>query len=88
MADTVQTVDCEKSSNIRWARYFPVERRLEIDFKGKDGKVNSTYEYQSFGPMDWEAFNAAESKGKHFAFNIRNKRDAQGDPAFPARRIK
>lgn len=82
------TVDCNASSTIRWARYNPETRVLEIDFKGKDGNVASTYAYQAFGPMDWEDFLAAESKGKHFAFNIKLRKDAQGDPAFPCTRIK
>lgn len=86
---TTQVIDCEKSSTLRWARYREAEQILEIDFKnGKTGTVNSTYEYRSFSPSDWVEFQAAESKGKHFAHNIKLARDAQGDPKFPCKRIR
>lgn len=84
----MQTIDCKSSSNIAWARYREFEQVLEIDFKDKNGVVNSTYEYRSFSAADWDDFLAADSKGKHFAYRIRNARDAQNDLKFPARRIK
>lgn len=87
MAEFYPNNDDWKSSNIRSARYNPETQVLEIDFWNKRC-ITSTYAYQSFSPMDWADFQAAESKGKHFAYNIRNKRDAQGDPAYPAKRIK
>lgn len=87
--DPIQTVDCDKSSTLRWARYSPHLQLLKIDFKNpKTGTINATYEYCAFSPMDWAAFQAAESKGKYFAAFIRNAKDAQGDPKYPARRVK
>lgn len=72
-----------QSSNVKWARYDPVESRLEIDFKDKDGNYASTYEYGSakvpFTRQDWEDFRAANRPGEHFAFRIRGK--------FPYRKV-
>lgn len=85
----IQTIDCEKSSTIRWARYSPHLQILQIDFRStKTGTITSTYEYLFFSPMDWAAFQAAESKGKHFAEFIKNARDAQNDLKFPSKRIR
>ncbi len=60
-----------ESSNLSWARYDEVTRILAIDFKGKDGRKTSTYEYQNFPASQWEAFKASSSKGQYFATMIR-----------------
>jgi hypothetical protein len=83
-----QQMECKRSSNLQWARYFPEEERLEIDFKTSTGSFASTYEYRSFQAMDWDLFVEADSKGKHFAYHIRGAKDSQGKPKFPATRIK
>ena len=83
----MQQIECKKSSNLQWARYFPEEERLEIDFKKPDGSFASTYEYRDFKPMDWEAFIASDSRGTHFAHYIKAKH-VDGTPKFPCRRIK
>lgn len=61
------------SSNVHWARYDHSAKTLEIDFKDKDGKRNSTYRYDGVALEDWQHFQLAESKGQHFAFSIRPK---------------
>lgn len=85
---SVQILDCESSSNIRWLRYYADTLTLEVDFKTANSQaVNSTYEYRAFSAMDWAELSAAESKGRYFAEHIRLARDAQGDAKFPCRRI-
>lgn len=61
----------DKSSNVGWARYDSETQVLEIDFRNAAGEKASTYTYAGFPPEDWAAFQAAESKGKHFAYKIR-----------------
>ena len=61
----------EKSSNVGWARYDSETQVLEIDFRNSKGEKGSTYNYAGFPPEAWALFQAAESKGKHFAFTIR-----------------
>lgn len=68
-----QEFDGKGSRQVHWARYDAATRTLEIDFKGKDGKKQSTYSYENVNEYDWKAFQAAESKGSHFAHAIRNK---------------
>jgi hypothetical protein len=63
-------IDCKESSNLHWARWNNETEVLEIDFK-KDGKKVSTYGYRGFTGADWDRFNASESKGRHFAYEIR-----------------
>lgn len=85
----MQEFYAKESSNIGWARYFPEEMRLEIDFKTMvTGARTSTYEYRNFSPMDWDDFLAAESKGKHVAYKIRNAKDASGNVKFPATKVQ
>jgi len=84
----VQQIECTKSSNLQWARYFPDEQRLEIDFKRADGSFASTYEYQDFSSMDWERFVESDSKGQWFAYHVRNAKKPDGTPKYPARKIK
>lgn len=74
------------SSNVKWARYDPVNELLEVDFKNNDGEYQSTYEYgareatgRKVTRQDWENFRAAAKPGLHFAEYIRGK--------FPYRKI-
>jgi KTSC domain-containing protein len=54
--------------------YDPTSQTLEIEFKGrKEGVPGKVYSYEGFTAADWEAFNSAESKGKHFGKHIRTK---------------
>lgn len=85
----MQEFEAKESSNIRWARYFPNEQRLEIDFRNeKTGLYTSTYEYRNFSSMDWDDFCAAESKGKHFAYKIRFAKGSDGKLKYPYERLK
>ncbi len=68
----MQEFDGKGSRQVHWARYDAATRTLEIDFKGKDGAKQSTYSYAEVSEDDWKAFQAAESKGTHFARAIRN----------------
>lgn len=63
----------KESSNVGWARYNSETQVLEIDFRNSKGEKASTYSYAEFPPEAWAAFQAAESKGRHFAFAIRPK---------------
>jgi|HubBroStandDraft_1064217.scaffolds.fasta_scaffold275220_2 hypothetical protein len=79
-------INPQASSNVKWARYNPVNELLEVDFKDANGNYASTYEYGARGEgrkvtrQDWEAFRAATRPGQHFAEYIRNR--------FPYRRVK
>ena len=85
----MQEFEAKESSNIKWARYFPDEQRLEVDFRNQiTGAFTSTYEYRNFGPIEWEAFQAAESKGRHFAAAIRFAKNADGSLKYPYTRLK
>lgn len=63
--------EAKESSNVGWARYSADTQVLEIDFRDKHGKKASTYEYKYFPLAAWEVFQAAPSKGTHFAKAIR-----------------
>lgn len=63
--------EAKESSNVAWARYDAETQTLEIDFKNSKGVKASTYEYKYFPLAAWEAFQAAPSKGTHFAKAIR-----------------
>lgn len=67
----IRQFESEKSANIGWARYNETKRILEVDFKDQHGRKVSTYQYRDFPLSHWEAFQAAESKGKFFAYEIR-----------------
>jgi KTSC domain len=64
--------DGKESRQVHWARYDPATQTLEIDFKDKNGAKASTYSYAEVTAAAWEAFQAAPSKGAHFASAIRN----------------
>jgi hypothetical protein len=72
------------SSQLKWARYNPVNSKCEIDFKDKYGNYQSTYEYGNskvpFTRQDWEDFRSAARPGEYFAHRIRG--------AFPYRKIE
>ena len=63
--------ESKESSNLGWARYDEAKQTLQVDFKAKNGTKYSTYEYENFSPDMWAQFNAADSKGKFFAYVIR-----------------
>lgn len=44
---------------------------LAIQFKNWKGEATSIYEYRNFTAADFAAFQAAESKGKHFGAHIK-----------------
>lgn len=67
----MEQFEAKESSNVGWARYDPATEILEIDFKAKDGTRQSTYTYAGFPASEWEAFQRSESKGRHFAYQIR-----------------
>lgn len=47
--------------------YDAATQTLELAFASrKEGEPEKVYHYHSFTPADWEAFEAAESKGSHF----------------------
>lgn len=85
----MQEFEAKESSNIKWARWYPDEERLEVDFRNQiTGAFTSTYTYQNFSSMDWEAFQAAESKGKYFAAAIRYAKNADSSLKYPYTRLK
>jgi len=71
--------EATESKQIAWARWDDATDALEIDFKDKTGAKASTYRYEKFTWEDWQEFQRAASKGKHFAFRIR--------PRFKATKI-
>jgi hypothetical protein len=64
-------IDCKESSNIHWARWNNETEVLELDFKNAAGVKESSYRYRRFSGEEWDRLNAAESKGRHFAYVIR-----------------
>lgn len=73
MSEQVEAFDAKESSNIARGLYNAVTQVLIVEFKGKDGKVTSTYQYPEFPWASWEAFREAPSKGSYFAKEIRPK---------------
>jgi hypothetical protein len=61
--------DC-KSSQIHSIGHDPATNTLAIRFKGKNGP-GSLYHYPGFTAEQFDAFRAAESKGKFFGQSIR-----------------
>jgi hypothetical protein len=66
-------IDCKESATLHWARYDATKRTLQVDFRGKDGEKQSTYEYADFPEEIFAQFNAATSRGRFFAARIRPK---------------
>ena len=77
----------EESSNIKRARYDPATQTLQVDFRGTDGNVSSTYEYSGFSADDWADFCNAKKKGVHFASAIRFARNADNTLKYPYRKV-
>ena len=57
-----------QSSNLTACGYDAAEQTLEVCFTN-----GSTYRYMGVGQKDYDAFMAAESKGKHLAREIKGK---------------
>jgi len=66
-----------ESSLLSTAAYDAASQVLELSFRAHPEKV---YHYSNFTPADWEAFQAAESKGSHFLRVIK--------PTFSCRKIE
>lgn len=66
-------IDGGKSSNIHWARYNEAAQTLQIDFKDKDGKKVSTYEYANVPLEVFEGMKASQKRGEFFAYRIRGR---------------
>ena len=81
-------IDCKESSNLHWARWDAASQTLFVDFKNAAGVKVSTYEYRGFLEDDWQAFNAAESKGRHFAYAIRPRYEKGGDRFGLAKKVQ
>lgn len=56
-----------------WARYRTKERILEIDFKGKSGAKQSTYEYADVPAEVFAQLNASDLPARFYALHIRNE---------------
>lgn len=69
----MKSFEARESATVGWARYDPATETMEVDFKDKTGAKASTYSYAGVSLAEWERFERAESKGKHFAFEIRPK---------------
>ena len=57
-----------QSSNLTECGYDPVEQTLEVCFT-----TGATYRYKGVAQEDYDALMGAESKGKHFAREIKGK---------------
>jgi len=57
-----------ESSNIKEIGYDPPTERLRVTFK-----TDKTYEYFGVSDVMWQAFQAADSKGKFFHKHIREE---------------
>jgi hypothetical protein len=55
-----------QSSNVAAARYDPVSKEMQIDFRS-----GHTYSYSKVPPMIWNKFSLAMSKGTFMAKYIR-----------------
>jgi len=81
----VEHLDTKESAQVQWARYDSETRTLTIDFKGK---IPSSYEYSGFPAEEWEAFKAAENKGKFFADRVRFAKNEDGSVKYTYRKIR
>lgn len=61
-------MDITGSSNIKAVNYDKETKTMEVSFSN-----GSRYKYEEVPAEKYEAFIKAESKGKHFATEIRNK---------------
>ena len=60
-----------ESSQLEAYGYDAATQTLAIRFKGKGDRPGSLYHYTNFTEKDYEALEAAESKGSHFIRNIK-----------------
>lgn len=60
-----------ESSQINAIGHDAETNTLAIQFKGWKGEVGATYHYANFTAEDFAAFQAAESKGRHFGKHIK-----------------
>lgn len=72
----IQRVPVKGSSNIESVGYDPEAQTLHVEYKG--GRI---YEFPNFTPAQHEAFMKAESKGKHFAREIKPLYETTGQQA-------
>lgn len=63
------------SSQLAAIGHDPATNTLAIRFNGKDGRIGSLYHYANVTAEQFEAFQAAESKGSHFIRNIKPATD-------------
>lgn len=61
-----------ESSQIAAIGHDPETNTLAVQFKGKNGP-GAVYHYRNFPARKFDAFMAAESKGKFFGENVRGK---------------
>ena len=61
-----------KSSQIHSIGHDPASNTLAICFRNKSGR-GPTYHYENVTAEQFEAFNGAESLGKHFIAHIKNE---------------
>ncbi len=59
------------SSQIAAIGHDPATQTLAVQFKNWTGEVTSVYHYRNFTAEQFAAFQAAESKGKHFGAHIK-----------------
>lgn len=78
VSDTFDFFASPESSNIKFAFYWPYTDRpgygsMDVGFKDGVGlgPTKSMYTYENVVDVDWHAWKAAESKGKHFFASIR-----------------
>lgn len=60
-----------KSSQLASIGHDPATNKLHVEFKNKDGKPGSVYEYDNFTAADHKALMAAPSTGSHFYKHIK-----------------
>ncbi len=66
----MQTLKVENSSTIAAIRYDEATSEMQIDFKHNEDQV-TTYRYEGVSKEAWDKFTLAESKGRHFAAEIK-----------------
>jgi hypothetical protein len=72
---TIVRLQPVESSQIAAIGYHPETQTLAIQFKNWKGEAAGLYHYQNVSQADFDAFAAAESKGRHFGQHIKPFRD-------------
>ncbi len=80
---TIVRLQDVESRQIAAIGYHPETETLAIRFKTWKGEPSSLYHYTGVSAADYEAFCAAESKGRHFGQHIKPFPDR-----FPFERIE